>query len=199
LADVGIDLGRFQIPERADVDAGLRAYECPEQSAKGTWIMTSYVAVVGPGTAWPGATAARIEDIRDGTSNTLMVVEIADSGIHWMEPRDLDAATMAVSVNSKDGLGISSLHRHPGWQRQRLGANVGLADGSVLFLPTSTSETKIRALLTAVGGEPVERDPRWPDSVLKGARGSVLTPRLRYDSGRRRLPSTQNEVPSKAG
>jgi len=49
-----------------------------------------------------------------------------------------------VSVNSKDGLGISSLHRHPGWQRQRLGANVGLADGSVLFLPTSTAETKIR-------------------------------------------------------
>lgn len=136
----------------------VRAYECPEQSAAGTSSMTSYVVVVGSETAWPGATSARLADLRDGTSNTLMVVEMADSGIHWMEPRDLDAATMAVSVNPNGGLGISSLHRHPGWRRQRLGANVALADGSVLFLPTSIPESKVRTLITASGGEPVERD-----------------------------------------
>ncbi len=140
--------------------ARVRPYECPEQSAAGTPITTSYVAVVGPGTVWPGMTTARCADVSDGTSSTLMLVEMADSGIHWMEPRDLDAATMAASVNTEGSQGISSLHRDPGWQRQRLGANTALADGSVLFLPTSTPETLIRALITAAGGEPIERDER---------------------------------------
>ena len=140
--------------------AGARvlAYQCPEQGAGGTSAMTSYVAVVGPGTAWPGATSARLTDIRDGTADTLLVVEMADSGIHWMQPRDMDAATMATAVNSKSGTGISSHHRDPGWRGQRLGANVGFADGHVRFLPTGTSETTVRALVTAGGGEPIERD-----------------------------------------
>ncbi len=75
-----------------------------------------------------------------------------------MEPRDLDAATMPASVNTEGSQGISSLHRDPGWRHQRLGANIGLTDGSVLFLPTSTPGTTVRALITAAGGEPIERD-----------------------------------------
>ena len=92
-------LGNVRIPE----------YQCPEQTASGTPTMTSYVALVGKAAAWPGSAAARFEDFRDATSNTIMVVEMVDSGIHWMEPRDMDAATMTMSVNPKSGVGISSL------------------------------------------------------------------------------------------
>jgi len=35
-------------------------------------------------------TETSMADVTDGTPNTLMVVELAKSGIHWMEPRDLD-------------------------------------------------------------------------------------------------------------
>lgn len=159
------DQYRFDEPWNGPNNAKLAGvhvdeYECPEQRYAGTPIMTSYVAVVGQGTAWPGPTSSRFKDFRNGTSNTLMVVEVADSGIHWMEPRDLDAATMVMSVNSPRGTGISSLHRDPGWGGQRLGANAGLVDGSVRFLPTDTPEATVRALVTAAGGEPSEPDER---------------------------------------
>ncbi len=60
-------------------------YNCSgEQSPAGQKrrTMTSYVAVVGPETMWPGSQSTKLSDIGDGTSNTLMVVEIANSGIH---------------------------------------------------------------------------------------------------------------------
>jgi prepilin-type processing-associated H-X9-DG protein len=112
--------------------------------------MTSYVAVVGPDTAWPGARSTKLGDITDGTSNTLLVVEVADSGIHWMEPRDLHVLQMAPTVNPQAGQGISS--RHPG------GAQASLADGSVRYLSEELSEEKLRALLTIAGGEPLGAD-----------------------------------------
>ena len=41
---------------------------------------TSFVAVVGPETAWPGAETRSKADIRDGPVKTIMVVEMADCG-----------------------------------------------------------------------------------------------------------------------
>lgn len=120
--------------------------------------MTSYVAVVGQGTAWPGAGATSFKDFRDGTPNTLLVAEIADSGIHWMEPRDLDADAMPFCVNPAKGPGISSHHRDVGWSQRLLGAHVGIADGSVRFLPTDTRQEMLRALLSISGGEKIDRD-----------------------------------------
>lgn len=131
-------------------------YRCPEQPFSGT-PLTSYMAVVGPTTAWPGSNSTKAEDFRDGTGNTLMVVEVANSGTHWMEPRDLDYSTMPMSVNPKTGLGISSLHREPSWNRRLLGAAVARADGSVYFLPTNTPVEELRALLTIAGGEKTDQ------------------------------------------
>src|SRR5205823_4350421 len=107
----------------------LDVFNCPtenHETGRKTTPMTSYVAVVGPETAWPGKQTRRTEDVADGTSSTLLVVEIANSGIHWMEPRDLHVLQMAPTINPKAGQGISS--RHIG------GAQVLFADGSVRFL-----------------------------------------------------------------
>lgn len=87
---------------------------------------TSYVAVVGPKTAWPGRQAASRGDFVEG-SLALMVVEMAPSNIHWMEPRDLPSSGLESGVNVARGRGISS--GHPG------GAQVLLVDGTVKFLP----------------------------------------------------------------
>jgi prepilin-type processing-associated H-X9-DG protein len=126
---------------------GIFCYECP--SAYGA-PNTSYVAVVGPETAWSDAKPRDFKDFADGPDQTILVVEVADSGIHWMEPRDLNFATLPMVVNPPEGfLGISSDH---------YGANVAFADGSVRFLKEDLPAQTLRALLTIDGGEKVNLD-----------------------------------------
>jgi hypothetical protein len=78
----------------------LDVYRCPSRPKRQRATDTSYVVVTGPKTMWPGAKSTSLSDSTDGTSNTLMVVEMANSGIHWMEPRDLDMATMPLTINT---------------------------------------------------------------------------------------------------
>jgi len=70
-------------------------YVCPSHAENGTTDRTCYVAVVGPGTAFPGSGTTSSADIRDGPSHTVMVVEAVDADIPWTEPRDLETARMS--------------------------------------------------------------------------------------------------------
>lgn len=114
-------------------------YTCPSDPTAGT--ETSYVAVVGPETVWPGPAGMRIRDITDGTSNTVMLVEVADAGIHWMEPRDLTFAEATVGK-------ASSFHAD--------GFNSLFCDGSVHFLDNDLSTAVLHDMITARSGEVVE-------------------------------------------
>ena len=109
--------------------------------------MTCYVAVVGPETAWPGGTSTKLSDFSDGPRDTILVVEVANSGIHWMEPRDLHVIQMAPGIN-RAGQGISSSHP--------FGAQVAFADGSVHFVAEYVSPETLRAMVTIDGGETIE-------------------------------------------
>jgi hypothetical protein len=125
----------------------MLCYDCPSEYAAP---MTSYVAVVGPGTAWYGAKPRYFEEFADGLDCTIMVVEVANSGIHWMEPRDLDFSTLPMVVNPPQGMGISSKHSKS--------AGVVFADISVRFLDDDLPAQTLRALLTIDGGETVNLD-----------------------------------------
>ena len=107
---------------------------------------TSFVAVVGSATAWPGAAPSKKADLSDGAGTTLLLVEMADSGIGWMEPRDLPFDAMTFHINARDG-------RSPG-SRIR-GARVLLANGKVHELPDSFDPATLRAMLTARSGETI--------------------------------------------
>jgi hypothetical protein len=109
--------------------------------------MTSYVAVIGPETAWPGDQSVSFSHITDGTSVTLLVVEVQNSGIHWMAPRDLHVLQMAPMVNAKVGQGISSVHLG--------GAHVLSCDGAVRFIIESMPASQLQALLTRGAGDNV--------------------------------------------
>jgi len=98
---------------------------------------TDYVAIVGPGTLWPGERSLAISDIPDGTANVIAVVEVRHSGIHWMEPRDLHILQMAPTINAPHGQGISSEHKG--------GANVAFANAAVRLLPESTPADVLRS------------------------------------------------------
>jgi Protein of unknown function (DUF1559) len=110
---------------------------------------TSFVAVVGQETAWRGAESLSYKDLGDGSSYTLMVVEVPDGQFLWMEPRDLRFDRMSDRINDRSGrrLGLGS----------RLGgARVVSADGSVRTLPDDFDPRKLRAMLTANGGERID-------------------------------------------
>ncbi len=86
--------------------------------------------------------------MRTGRTRTVLLVEVADTSIHWMEPRDLKFDRMSFAVNGKaPAAGLSS--GHPG------GVNVLLGDGSARFLKNGTEPETLRGLLTTAGGEDV--------------------------------------------
>ncbi len=122
-------------------------YRCPSDSPRVAVANTNYLVATGPETAWPDGKALRFADINDGTSLTLAVAEVADSGIHWLEPKDLSAADLPRAINSKDALGIGS--GHPG------GANLAMVDGAVYFFGNDTASDVIAAILTRAGHEEV--------------------------------------------
>jgi hypothetical protein len=102
---------------------------------------------MGTQTAWPGDKAIGNASITDETYDTVLVVELADSGIHWMEPRDLHFDEIPMEVNPKGGRGISS--EHP---------NVTLAlfaDGHTAAISNNTPGDIVRRLLTISDGEAV--------------------------------------------
>lgn len=127
-------------------DLVVKYFHCPDDRDSPE-TDTSYCLVLGEGTAFPpegGMTFDRIRD-GDGLQQTLLVVEVANSGIHWMEPRDLHIREMSPTINPSRGQGISS--RHPGIAR------AAFASGSVRPLSATIPATTIRALLTVEGGE----------------------------------------------
>jgi hypothetical protein len=126
-------------------------YRCPSD-ADAADSATSYLAVVGPETIWPGAKAVSVADVKDGTSNTLIVVESHNSGIHWMEPRDLSTLQMPLSVNALHGQGLCSCHGAKESGRGSM-AQFLRADGSVGSLENDTPPATLRALLTIAGRE----------------------------------------------
>jgi hypothetical protein len=101
-------------------------YICPDEWEQGKAPMANYLAVIGNGTLWPGSRSISKHDIGGNGSEKVMIVEVADSGIEWLEPKDLDIAEMSLEINDWSRPAIRS--QHPG------GAYVALGDGTTRFL-----------------------------------------------------------------
>lgn len=122
-------------------DTVLQIYCCPSEDVEGLpRTMTSYLAVVGPGTAWdPDRPKKGRGAVSRRPAKLLLVVESSPSGVHWMEPRDLHVHQMNPAVQAPQGQGISSLHPSR--------AHAISADGEVLELRDTLTRDEIKALL----------------------------------------------------
>jgi len=127
---------------------------------------TNFLAVVGPETAWPAPATARREDVTDGSSKTIMLVENLGAAVHWMEPRDLLFAEMDFSLNTPGGVG--SVYDSPAVVT--VGENVRQLDEDI------TPHT-LRALLTIAGGEDVEETTERQRRLLPDGRKRPLRER----------------------
>jgi hypothetical protein len=95
---------------------------------------TSYVAVVGPTTVWPGTVPRSFSEIRDGTSNTALLIEIDNSTIPWLEPRDL-AFDAALAVTAAADPVFTGNHRSESFFYEYAGGRqLVLVDGSVRYV-----------------------------------------------------------------
>ncbi|MCA9109424.1 MAG: hypothetical protein KDA52_05730 [Planctomycetaceae bacterium] len=112
---------------------------------------TSYLAVVGDNTMWPGADSRSLKDVSGQTASIIMLVEVADSGIDFFEPRDLFFNELSFPLNDPDGPYPVSQHQSKTtwpWQTPDLWVHVAMVDGSVKSLPVSTCLEAFRAMLT---------------------------------------------------
>ncbi len=139
--------GRFNLDEAWDSDHNLALLEEMPDVFKHPTRRTQpghtvYQAPVGDETLLRLKEPTRFQEITDGTSNTLLLVEtVADRAVPWTAPRDYE-------VNLEDpsaGLFINGV------------AEFLFGDGSVQSIAETVDAGLLRALFTRAGGEVVER------------------------------------------
>jgi hypothetical protein len=147
----------WDAPEhKTQVATPLREFVCPDDRnayAAGA-AQTNYFAVVGPNSAWDQS--RHVASTGEEASHTIMLVEVADSGIAWAEPRDVSLETLSVTDARGQGRPISSNHHPPDeffyTYDHVSGTVVAMADGSVHFLRTDNlSRDELRKILQ-IGG-----------------------------------------------
>ncbi|WP_435011098.1 DUF1559 domain-containing protein [Tundrisphaera lichenicola] len=108
-------------------------YDSPNQ--------TAYLAIVGPGNFLDPGRPRRLEEITDGLSTVLAVIEVGqEAAVPWMAPTDANLA-LVLKLDPKAN------HLHSG------GMNAAFVDGSVRFLRADLPAPIWRALLSISGND----------------------------------------------
>jgi len=138
-----IDLSKpWDDPANAEVfkTARIAVYACPSTELQD--LQTTYVAVVGPETSFPGSEGRPFDTIEDGLSNTLFVFETDhEHAVPWMEPVDAEPDQFIEFSKNPDVLA------HTGGMQALIG------DGSVHFISQELPTAMRQALLTVAGSE----------------------------------------------
>ncbi len=133
---------------------------CTEPESKS---FTNVVVLTGPGTAFPGSHAIRLEDFKDGAKNTILLVEIKDSKIPWLAPIDLPADEAVKAWGDPNQVGISCVS----WRRPL----VVFADRMAAFaLGKGLPPESLRALTTIAGNEPVTQSSLLEAKLIRKGR-----------------------------
>jgi hypothetical protein len=133
-------------------------YRSPSESESNTF--ANIVALVGPGTAFPGSSSTKLSEFADGQENTILLTEITRSDIPWLEPRDLRVEEMSFRVNDKTKPSISAVY----WRRPY----VVFADSIHAYgVSNDISPDALKAIMTIAGHEPVTRSGLQAQGYLK--------------------------------
>jgi hypothetical protein len=112
-------------------------FQCPADEHEEPAI-SDYVAVVGSNTMWAGCEP--VSAAADGSDkNKILLIEVINSDIQWMEPRDLTLEQALNNIQPKKGIGIGSNHRD--------GIHYFTVGGEVKTLDPNIDRDSLRKLL----------------------------------------------------
>lgn len=118
--------------------------------------MTNYLGVVGVNSAFPVHGTIMVQEIVDGTTNTMMLVEAPDeAAVEWTRPEDFSADR------------IEPLPRLVGLRQG--GFLCAFADGAATFISADIDAVTLQLLLLRNDGESIDDRP-WARSVHPAAR-----------------------------
>jgi prepilin-type processing-associated H-X9-DG protein len=138
--------------------------------------LTPYVGVAGVGTDAPSLPAGHrnagvfgydrrtaLADVKDGTSNTLLILESARDNGPWARggPATLRGLDRTDSPYLGTGRPFGGTHFAENilfWRGRSTGCNAAMADGSVRFLQEAIAPRVLEALATIAGGEKIGDD-----------------------------------------
>ncbi len=137
---------------RALISRMPRVYQCPIEHADAIRQgKTRYIAPRAPGAIFRGAEPVKLNEITDGTSNTIMFLDAGDEhAVIWTKPDDWEVPADAKLAPALILGGHSS--------RTSKGTNSAFADGAVHFLKETMQLATLRALITYAGGEVISAD-----------------------------------------
>jgi prepilin-type processing-associated H-X9-DG protein len=121
-------------------------YSCPAAVNSVPPYTTAYVAVTGDETVW--GESITLGSIRDGTSQTVLLVESEARRTHWMAPIDVSLDEIVSISPSGESMFLKGFHKGRG--------NAAFCDGSRRSLRDDLDASVLRALLTRAGGETVD-------------------------------------------
>lgn len=136
------------LPPHGPIDYAV-AFRCSHEQSEADFHV-DYYAIVGNDCIWSVGRECDLTSIGDGIANTILIAESTNIHALWSEPTDLDFDSMSFKVNDPTRASISSNHR--------IGPAVVFADGSVFRLDPKIPERIVKGLLTANGGERIDRD-----------------------------------------
>ncbi|HBJ37024.1 MAG TPA: hypothetical protein DDZ51_20155 [Planctomycetaceae bacterium] len=133
------------------------------QSEPPSTMYTNVVLITGPGTVFPGAQSTRLDDITDGTQNTILVTETAGSTIPWLAPRDIELVNGIVPLGNSEKLGRPAISA-VAWRRPW----VAFADSIHCYeIDDKIPPASLSALTTIKGGEAITRDKLIQQDLIR--------------------------------
>jgi hypothetical protein len=150
-------LGYTQLYERIDlsrpwndpVNQNVRltdvpTYRCPTGNDSIPSGYTTYLAIVGPDLAMDSARAKNLDEITDGTENTLVILEVSpERAVPWMAPDDLDIESLSRIPNEDHHAHVAGIYGV-------------FCNGHVRLLPSNVDAAQLRSLATSDGSENVD-------------------------------------------
>ncbi len=126
------DMGQnWDHPDNAPVRQTPMAIFRSPRSISPNQLETGYVLITGKGTAFDGAKASKFRHLLDGTSNTVLAIEVQGHGVEWSQPKDVDISELPKLLQSGTVGNLGTV-------------TVMMADGSVQNLPLTGAATQLQ-------------------------------------------------------